>query len=98
MLGNRLLDRVVPRKIPRELLGAAVTIPRIARECFRDHRVEPSGHFFAHTRRRRRRLGEALCKTVTAGERRLAGEHLVENAAETVNVAASVDLAIAEQL
>jgi hypothetical protein len=45
-----------------------------------------------------RRLSESLYESILPGEGRLAGEHLVQNAAETVNVRARIDGPIAEQL
>src|SRR5207244_633643 len=85
----------------REVVRRGEPVGRRARQGLRDRAIHGQRHGIPQAPRRRRWLSEALGDDGLRGgpgERRLAGEHLVQDAAEAVDVRASIESPLASPL
>jgi len=85
-------------QISRKFFRGLIPISRRSGECSTNDFVDVGWQVPPEGRRARRRLGESSDETLFSRERRFAGQHLEQDAAETIGIASAIQNLVSHQL
>src|SRR2546423_343230 len=98
LFGRGALAGGLFREVANQFLSASIALLGISRHHSGNDCVEPARNIFTQARRWRGRLSESLYESFFASERRFSDQHLVQNAAKTVDVGAAIERLVSKEL